>query len=43
VEHARHVEQVPLTRIRVRDEATASELLDAPVAWIAEARLTGGW
>jgi hypothetical protein len=40
---ARHLEQVSLTRVRVREEATPPELLDVPVTWIAEARLTGGW
>jgi hypothetical protein len=39
----RHVEHVSLTRIRVDDEATPPELLDVPVAWIADARVTGGW
>ncbi len=39
----RHVEHVSLTRVRVRDDATTPKLLGVPGAWIADARLTGGW
>lgn len=39
----RHVEQVSLTGVRVRDDATVPELVDVPVAWIADAQVTGGW
>jgi hypothetical protein len=40
---ARHVEHVSLTRVHVDDHATPPELLDVPVTWIADARVTGGW
>ena len=39
----RRVQQVSLTAVRDDDESTTPELLDVPRAWIAEARLTGGW
>jgi hypothetical protein len=38
----RHTEIVSLTDISENDDATAPELLDVPVAWIAGATLTGG-
>lgn len=39
----RHREIVSFTDISEDDESTQPELLDVPVAWIADARLTGGW
>jgi hypothetical protein len=40
---ARHSEQVSLGRVDVEDDVAPPELLCVPLAWIAEARLTGGW
>jgi hypothetical protein len=39
----RHSERVSLTGVSVNDIATPPELLDVPVAWIADATLAGGW
>ena len=39
----RHSERVSLTGVSVNDDATPPELLDVPVAWIADATLAGGW
>ena len=39
----RHSERVSLTGVSVNDDETPLELLDVPVAWIADATLAGGW
>lgn len=39
----RHLEQVSLSGVRVQDDAEEPTLLDLPLSWIAEARVTGGW
>lgn len=40
---SRRVEQISLTGVGVVDDVTVPDLLDVPAAWIADARLTGGW
>lgn len=39
----RHSERVSLTSVTVKDDVTPAELLDVPVAWIADAELRGAW
>jgi hypothetical protein len=37
------VERVSFAGVEVDDDVTEPEFLEIPVAWIAEARVTGGW
>lgn len=39
----RHLEQVSLAGVSIRDDALPPELVELPAAVISEARLTGGW
>jgi len=39
----RHSEHVSLSGVRVEDDATSPELLEVPLAWVADARVAGGW
>jgi hypothetical protein len=39
----RHLEQVSLAGVSVRDDTLPAETVELPAALITEARLTGGW